>query len=221
LNHDSDKVMATPAAMPCAPATMDPASHGRYLQLQETARDCAGRAELESFVSAAFARKHRATIRSFMPTLLGFRDPAGRLRGVAGLRPAGTEPLYLEQYLDAPIEDAITAASGKTVHREEIVEIGNLAGGSCRTAMRIVAQLPAHLMSRDFRWIAFTATSAVRQILLGFGAPLLELARADEARVIGGDDAWGSYYQSDPRVFAGYLPESWRIAAFQRGGHDH
>jgi hypothetical protein len=219
---DVNEITATlMEAAPDRQAAIFPKAHGRNPPLQETPRGAAQRPELESFVSSAFARKHGARVRSFMPTLLGLRDPHGRLRGVVGLREAGIEPLYLEQYLDAPIEESISAASGRRVRRHEIVEIGNLAGGNCRAAMRMVAQLPAYLLSRNFSWIAFTATSAVRQILLGFDAPLLELARADEARVTGGGDAWGSYYRADPRVFAGYLPDSWRIAAFQHEDHDH
>jgi hypothetical protein len=180
-----------------------------------------GRVELEDFVSSAFHRRHGAVVRSFLPTLLGFREPAGVLRGVVGLRLAGVSPLYLEQYLDRPVEAAIGAASGRTVQRREVVEVGNLAGSNCRTAMRMVAALPAYLLAQDCRWIVFTATSAVREILLGFGAPLLELARADGARVAVGADHWGSYYETDPRVFAGYLPASRDIPGFAVVAHDH
>lgn len=191
------------------------------LRLAEAVPGATERAELEAFVNAAFQRRHAATIHTYMPTLLAFRDAAGQLRGVVGLRGAAQERLYLEQYLDTPIEAAIAAASGRPVRRDQIVEVGNLAGASCRTAMRMVAQLPAHLLARDFRWIVFTATSTLRQILLSFGTPLVELARADGARVAGGRDDWGSYYDTDPRVFAGYLPESWRIAGFDHGERDH
>ncbi len=152
-----------------------------------------------------------------MPSLLGFRDPTERLRGVLGLRAAAAMPLYLEHYLDQPVENAIAGATGKLLRRSDIVEVGNLAAGNCRGAVRMIAELPAYLLARDFSWIVFTATRTVRQILLGFGAPLVELARADGARVAGGVDAWGGYYDNDPRVFAGYLPESWRLAAFTRG----
>lgn len=48
----------------------------------------AGRADLERYVRQAFESKHGATVRSFLPTLLGFRDRAGILRGVAGVRSA-------------------------------------------------------------------------------------------------------------------------------------
>jgi len=191
------------------------------LRLRE-ARDGEGdRAELEAFVRAAFARSHAAEIHSFMPSLLGFRDGAERLRGVLGMRAAVSGTLYLEQYLDLPVEAAIAAATGRTLRRADVVEIGNLAAGNCRSAVRMVAQLPAFLLARDYRWIVFTATRTVRQILLGFGAPLVELARASGERVAGGADAWGGYYDHDPRVFAGYLPDSWRLAAFEHGGEDH
>ena len=192
---------------------------GRALCLAEAEARAPERAEIEAFVRAAFARKHDASVASFMPTLLSFRDASGELRGVIGLRRAEPQPLYLEQYLEQPVEAAIAAATGKRVQRHEVVEVGNLAGANCRTAMRMVAELPSYLLARDYRWIVFTATSAVRGILQGFGAPLVELARADGGRVAGGEDRWGRYYESDPRVLAGYLPASRGIPGFSVAAH--
>ena len=178
------------------------------------------RAELEAFVGAAFRRGHDATVASFMPTLLSFRGPAGDLRGVIGLRAAAPQALYLEQYLEQPVEAAISAATGQPVQRTQVVEVGNLAGANCRAAMRMVAQLPGYLLSRDYCWIVFTATRTVRGILESLGAPLVELARADGARVAAGPDRWGRYYEQDPRVFAGFLPASRRIPGFNRPARD-
>lgn len=194
---------------------------GRALRLASVEAGSPERQELEDFVGTAFKRKHDATVTSYLPTLLSFRDPAGALRGVVGLRGAGEHRLYLEQYLEQPIEAAIAAAIGRGVSREQVVEVGNLAGTNCRSAVRMVALLPSHLLARDFQWIVFTATSAVRAILLGFGAPLIELARADGARVAGAGDEWGRYYDTDPRVFAGYLPDSLKIPGFGAAAHDH
>jgi hypothetical protein len=193
---------------------------GSLLHLCVAGTDASDRPELEAFVGAAFKRGHDATVTSFMPTLLSFRDRAGDLRGVVGLRGAAPQPLYLEQYLEQPVEAAIASATGQPVRREQIVEVGNLAGANCRAAMRMVALLPGYLLSRDYRWIVFTATSTVRGILDGFGAPLVELARADGARVAGSPDRWGRYYEKDPRVLAGYLPASRRIAGFNGATHD-
>lgn len=193
---------------------------GGGLRLGVAGTDAPERAELESFVGAAFKRGHDATVSSFMPTLLSFRDRGGELRGVVGLRAAVPQPLYLEQYLEQPIETAIATATGDAVQREQIVEVGNLAGANCRAAVRMVAQLPAFLLARDYRWIVFTATSTVRGILQGFGAPLVELARADVARVASSPDRWGRYYEKDPRVFAGFLPVTRRIRGFSHAAHE-
>ena len=194
---------------------------GPALRLAEAGAGAPERAELEAFVQSAFARKHDASVTSFMPTLLSFRDAGGALRGVIGLRSAAPKPLYLEQYLEQPVEAAIATATGQAVQRHQVVEVGNLAGANCRAAMRMVASLPGYLLARDYRWIVFTATSAVRAILQGFDAPLVELARADGSRVTNSPDRWGRYYENDPRVLAGYLPDSRWIPGFNPGLHTH
>jgi hypothetical protein len=215
MQMDSGRPLVTPATAACSQADLHRA-FGRNLHLTEAHSGAADRQELETFVADAFLRRHDATVQSFMPTLLSFRDGAGTLRGVIGLRGASEQSLYLEHYLEQPVEAAMALATGRPVDRREIVEAGNLAGSSCRTAMRMVALLPAYLLTREYRWIVFTATAAVRNILQGFGAPLVELARADGARVSNGPDRWGRYYDSDPRVLAGYLPASRRIPGFSR-----
>jgi hypothetical protein len=62
----------------------------------------------------------------------------------------------------------------------------------------------------------FTATGAVRQILSGFGAPLIELVRANGASVRDSRDEWGRYYETDPRVCAGYVRDAERLPGFAR-----
>ena len=186
----------------------------RLLDVTAVGRDDAERAGLETYVRSAFNRSHDADVSTFMPTLLAFRDGAGSLRGVIGLRSAADAPLYLENYLDRPVEQAIVAAGYHPVERDEVVEVGNLAAGSCLAAVRMVAQMPRQLMNRGYSWIVFTATSTVHEILLGFGAPLVELGRADPGRVARQGDRWGRYYDNDPRVYAGYLPDSRAIPGF-------
>ncbi len=177
------------------------------------------REELEAFVRAAFAKKHGARVCSFMPAMFATRNEAGRLCGVAGFRCAGSESLFLERYLSEPVERAIQAASGQQVRREQIVEVGNLAGVSCRAAVRLVLQLPELLLARGQRWIVFTATDAMRQLLSGYGAPLIELAPAEASRVSGLGDEWGRYYLTDPRVMVGYLPDGISLRRARRSGH--
>lgn len=190
-----------------APATSSLAS----TRLSISTPGCPDRNELEAFVQAAFHRRHGAHVASFMPTLLGLKDGAGQVACVTGYRGAASGRLYLEHYLDRPVEEELSARLGRRVTRSAIVEVGNLAGSSCRSAIRMVTLLPQHLLGLGHEWIVFTATSAVYGILQSVGAPLTELAVADPMRVAGTVDHWGVYYRQDPRVFAGHLPAGLRL----------
>ena len=165
-----------------------------------------GRDELESLIRNAFARQHGAQVHSFMPSLLGLWGPSGRPAGAVGYRGTEEGPLFLENYVSDPIEALIKQRTAQSVDRREIVEVGNLASGSCRAACRLVAALPPMLMAQGRRWIVFTATDTVRAVLTKLGAPLVELAPADHLKAPAGDD-WGRYYARDPRVMAAFLPE--------------
>jgi hypothetical protein len=39
--------------------------------------------------------------------------------------------------------------------------------------------------------------------------------------VAGTADSWGRYYETDPRVFAGYLPDADRLAGFAHRTSGH
>jgi hypothetical protein len=182
----------------------------------EVRRNDPSRGELEAFVRAAFERKHGACVRSFMPTLLSSHDGGGPL-GVVGLRAAREEPLYLEHYLDAPIERVLAGCLGRDVPRARIVEVGHLASRNCLGAARMLAALPRYLLARNYEWIVFTGTRTVRGILSRLGAPLHELAPATVECVSRTCDSWGRYYDTDPRVYAGFLPDARCVPAFVGG----
>lgn len=143
--------------------------------------------------------------------LLALEGRDERVCGVVGFRNARTEPLFLERYLARPIEAELTARTGQPIERQKIVEVGNLASLSCRAAFHLVAILPRVLIERGNQWIVFTATSAVRGILEKYSAPMIELASAGR-ECIEKPDEWGRYYDNDPRVMAGYLPDGIGLA---------
>lgn len=169
-------------------------------------RDHPQRTSVEGFVRHAFALKHGARIRSFMPTLFALEGSDHRICGVAGMRGAGSEPLFLERYLSRPIELVLSERVSEPVRREQIVEVGNLASLSCRAAFHLVAMLPQLLCDRGHLWVTFTATDVVRGILDKFNAPVVDLTGASADKVADLGDDWGRYYESDPRVMAAWLP---------------
>lgn len=154
----------------------------------------------------AFALKHGASIRSFMPTLYALQGRDDRICGVAGVRSAAVESLFLERYLSQSIESTLSAHVGERVTREQIVEVGNLSSLRCRAALHLVALLPRLLIDRGHLWVTFTATDAVRGILERFDAPVIELSGATADKVAHLGDDWGRYYECDPRVMAAWLP---------------
>lgn len=185
-----------------------PSAALRRFRLMERSTGEPGRERLEHFVAETFAQAHGATVQAFMPSMLGLEDGGGRLRCVLGYRGAGADELFLERYLDRPIEQSIARAAGldAAIPRGSIVEVGNLAGRGCRAAMHLVARLPRLLGARGFTWVSFTATTRVRELLAAFDAPLLDLGPADPARLGDGARDWGRYYATRPRVLAGWLP---------------
>jgi hypothetical protein len=169
------------------------------------------RATIEAFVQRAFALKHGATIRSFMPTLYALQGRDDRICGVAGVRSAAAEPLFLERYLSQSIESTLSQRIGERVTRERIAEVGNLSSLSCRAAFHLVALLPRLLIDRGHLWVTFTATDAVRGILGHFNAPVIDLSGATQDKVANLGDHWGRYYECDPRVMAAWLPHGFSL----------
>jgi len=162
------------------------------------------RAEAEAFISDIFRRHHGAEVKRFAPNLMLLED-TGRITAVAGWRCAGEDRLFLETYLDEPIETAIARLAGQAVKREAIVEVGNLAADRPGSSVDVILNLARHLDRLGYEWVVVTATRELLGIFRRLGLPSLALAPADPARL--GDEAanWGNYYDTRPIVVAGRI----------------
>lgn len=176
------------------------------------------RGAFERLVRSRYSAVHGAALCHFMPHLLGCVNADQQPLAVLGYRDAGEGPLFLEQYLDTPIEHALTdrrtaagAVSGALRHR--IVEVGNLASCDRRATAELLRALPRFLLRKGFEWLVFTGTPQVREIVAAFGAPLLDLGGADSTRLQDNATEWGRYYDSAPRVMAGRLDHRNQAAA--------
>ncbi|WP_278464129.1 thermostable hemolysin [Stutzerimonas kunmingensis] len=163
------------------------------------------RMALEAFIHQRFAEHYGAHVKHFMPCLLGLHDEDGTVQGAVGLRSARRRPLFLERYLDAPIEEAVSLRSGRAIPREEIVEVGNLAAFGNASARLLIVALTDLLVAQGFRWVVFTGTPALLNSFQRLALTPLPLGLADPARM--GDELpdWGSYYASRPQVMAGEI----------------
>lgn len=162
------------------------------------------RAEAESFIRQVFARHHAADVTSFAPNLVLF-ERRQQIVAACGWRPAASEKLFLECYLEQPIEHAMTGLAQQPVRRDEIVEVGNLAADKPGGTIQVVLALTAHLDRLGYKWLTFTATRELIAILNRLGLPALALAPADPQRLGEAAAAWGSYYSQQPVVVAGRI----------------
>lgn len=172
-------------------------------RLEPVYRTHPARAAFEDFIAARFSRAYGARVTHFLPHLLGVRDGIARWQAAAGYAAASAQALFLEQYLDLPIECALAVALGRPVARSSIVEVGNLAAVSAGMARALIPQLARHLHRLGYSWVAFTATRALRNTFLRLGLKPLPLTSADPACLPDGGASWGTYYDHDPVVMAG------------------
>ena len=188
---------------PVSPAAGAPPA-ARSLRL--LAVDDARRAALEDFVRARFAAHYRAQVRHFMPRLFALEAADGSLHGAVGCRGAAEQGLFLERYLDEPVERVIARRTGTRVDRDGIVEVGNLAAHGAGTARLLIIALTRILAAGGLRWVCFTGTPALINSFRRLGLEPLELGPADPRRMGAELPEWGSYYDAGPLVMAGKIP---------------
>ncbi len=173
--------------------------------------------EATRIVRESFARAYGARLTQFMPHFIRVLDKDNRLKALIGYRDAESEKLFLEVYLDEPIEQAISRYLGRPVDRASIVEMGNLAELAPGDARMAIIAGTAFLHAAGYRWVVFTGVARLRNAFRRLGMEPRELMVADERRLSEEQRrAWGSYYDGNPVVCFGdirqghdYLQELW------------
>lgn len=166
-------------------------------------RDAPCRREVEAFIAEVFKRVYGAEVHLFMPQLVALRDANGVLMAAFGLRNAGREKLFLEQYLDEPIEQLMSRQLERDICREEITCIGNLAVANPRNAGVLIAHVIQHSLSMDLPWGVATAHHSLQNGLIKGGVDLYPLAMAHPNRLQEEEQSkWGSYYKHTPQIVA-------------------
>lgn len=165
--------------------------------------DSPDRSEVEQFIHEVFAKTYNADVRQFMPELVTLRNENGALVGAFGMRKAYQTPLFLELYLDAPVETVLSDRFNKTITRGQITEIGNLAVASPRSAGILIAHVIQHSLDVGVEWCVATAHHSLQNGLIKGGRDVYTLQAADKTRLsIAEQVAWGSYYENAPQVIA-------------------
>lgn len=155
------------------------------------------------FVQARYQAVHDARIARLLPAQFTLRTAAGELVATAGFRFADAEPLFLEHYLESPVEQAVAEHLHRPVSRSDIVELGNLAAVGGHTHTLILAMM-RYLSGTPCRYVTFTLILPVRATFRRMGLPLTTLADA-RIECVPDPEAWGDYYAMHPKVMVGEL----------------
>jgi len=165
--------------------------------------DAEDRAEIEQFIGEIFHRAYNAKITHFMPYLMSLRDLDGQLIAACGLRSAATERLFLEAYMDKPVEQLLSERTGSPVQRNDIVEIGNFSVAEMGMARPLITAIFDQLHATSKQWAVFTIVQLLHNSLIKQNIFPKILCNADIKHLAPADQAeWGSYYQQNPQVMA-------------------
>lgn len=197
--------------MPLLHAIPDTPAASAHLRLH--ALDDPARPAVEDFIRTVYAQHYGARVESFLPVLVSLADEDGQVVAAAGYRCAADGPLFLEQYLRAPVEHELSRHAGRALARRDVVEIGQLAGARPGAGRRLMLQLGPHLARQQYRWAVATLTQELRQLIARLGLTPLALAAADPAALGEAAQRWGSYYQHAPVVLAGEIGPALRRLA--------
>ncbi len=162
---------------------------------------------MEALIRVVYDRRYGAQPLAFAPVLASLSDTLGPV-AAAGYRPAQHESLFLERYLDRPVEDCLQMIGGGQVSRSQIVEVGHLAATRPGEGRRLIHCLTAHLVDQGYTWVVSTVTRELRQLFLRLGITPLALGAADPHALGDERHRWGRYYEHEPVILAGHLPQA-------------
>ena len=193
---------------PLTPSCIVPGVQPLLTELQESVstlfctKPDTRRAALEQFIHEVFKQAFGAELSGFYPNLLAF-STGNQTRGVVGYRDGALEPLFSEQYLDAPAERVIGIHLGQDIDRRQLVEVGNLALAGRGEVRWVIAAMTVFLYAAGYRWVLFTAVKPLYNAFQRLGLRPIHIAKPDPGRLHEGGSQWGSYYQAGPLVCAG------------------
>jgi len=178
-----------------------PGAVPRTLQIHSVDDPMRGR--VESYIHQRYQQRFGATLKEWLPTLVSVQEN-GEILAAAGYRGAD-DPLFLERYLAAPIEQYLRDQNAP-VARRLIVEAGQFAAARPGGGRVLVPLLARHLHQQGFDWAVSTLTSELHHLFarMGLAHQAISAATSDHLNEQERRD-WGDYYAHAPHVFAGRL----------------
>lgn len=180
---------------------------GRVLSEIEPGSASAG--AVVDFIQRRFQQAYDALPTLRIPRLLALTSRHHSLLAAVGVRCAADERLFLEDYIDAPVEQVIPVSPG--LPRGRIAEIAHLAGVEAGISRFLFPALTVWLKAREFDWIAFTGTDHLRNSFQRLGIEIVDVGPADPLRLPDRGRGWGHYYSNHPRVMVASVAEGYEV----------
>ena len=158
------------------------------------------RSVVETFIRNVYSSEYGAQLQTFPSRLFALMNERADIICAAGVR-LQEDGFFSELYLDSPIEQALGTASKRTITRSEIFEVTTFASRAPRATMGFIKSVGSFGEENGFVWSFFTLTRRLHRLVERLGHPLTHLADADYRR-IPDHERWGTYYASEPKVFA-------------------
>lgn len=173
---------------------------------------------VRAFVADRFADQHGATPCMDYGDWHVVTTASDQPMAALAIRRAAEEPLFLETYLGKPVEAVVSAAFGRAIPRDAIVEIGCLAATPTAAMLRLWSEA-AICLAQDHQIAVATLTLPLRKMFARVGLPFIELGLADLQNLHpAARDRWGRYYETQPVVCAGDIAAgSTALRAFGAG----
>jgi Thermostable hemolysin len=170
-----------------------------------------GREEVETFIENVYRAHYGNHPGTHYPELIFCRGSTRKIISACGLRRASSGPLFLEQYLDGPIEGALAQLLRNQPERHSVFEVGGLAAIGSRALLSVIRAVAVYIKDQKAEYAVATATAQLRQLFAQFAIPTAVIGKADPRRVAGGGAAWGSYYDHAPLLLVGNVPDCLRL----------
>ncbi len=166
------------------------------------------RRRVEKFIEGQFSKCYDASITRHYPMLMSVQDGDGNILAALGFRPAKNEALFLEQYLDGPVENVLSENFDRIIPRNEVVEIGSLASTTSGSSIFLFIALNAWLEQQGYKMATITATHRLKRFFSMLKLDFIQLDQADPDRLPDHGKNWGNYYETRPRVLAGSISQT-------------
>ncbi len=162
---------------------------------------------VEDYIYRSFKKKYSANVKYSFPYVLTLNYKK-RICAAAGIRLAESGPLFLERYLQYPVEQETGMCFKTAVRRESIVELSNIISvwrGNNKLLLMLLIDL-LHKVNRE--WLLLLSNREVEDALKKINFTTIRLSDISAKILNGEKEQWGSYFNDNSRIILCHVPST-------------